>query len=630
MSRYYSNYSQYLGAQKCCDIKVQGPQGPQGPAGPAGIGQVGATGSTGQSLTGQTGDTGPTGSQGEVGPKGNVATVDAIYGNDYTASVGGSSYRTINAAISTVLSGQTVYVLPGIYNLSSGITIPNETSIRGMSLQTCVIQMTNVVADTTLITMGTNTRLEDFTLNLTSNGHYNLKGIVFPDTTSTNAKLRTCVVNVDNSNASTAGSSEIYGVECNGTGTLSNSSFSFNSLKGSTINVYSNGGGNKRGVLVSNSNIVSTRDLNVYVAQPTDTTSTGTYVGVETNDTQSQSGSIQLRTTTTGVVYPTGTQAYTASDILQTTPSTILDPTYLASPGIQVGPGTDLVTKSAGEKGFSTYVYPITVYYGLKGNITSAGSGGYLWPGTQQVSAGIFPDTGLPAAYYRAQQPSLISGISASLNIEPGSSNTLTLSVYVLPVTTQQTTAAIYKGTISGTTLTVTSSPSYGSIAVGQSVSGVGVAINTYIVSGSVNTWTIYPSQTVSTPVTMTNGSPSCTFTGSITGTTLTVTSITSGSLAIGQYISGTNVTAGTTITVGYGNTWTVSPTQTVTSTTLYTTGLISTPFTVIFGPTDTQKSFYNASKRLNTGDRVILYSSYTSGTPTNTAHDITAQIDMF
>jgi hypothetical protein len=497
-----------------------------------------------------------------------------------------------------------------------------------MSVQTCVIQMTNVVADTTLITMGTNTRLEDLTLNLTSSGHYTLKGIVFGGTTTANAKLRTCVVNVDNSTANTLGSSNIYGVECNGTGTLSNSSFSFNSLKGSTINIYSNGGGNKRGVLVSSSNIVSTRDLNVYVAQPTDTTSTGTYVGVETND-PAQTGSIQLRFTTTGVVYPTGTQAYTASDILQTTPSTILDPTYLANPGIQVGPGTDLVTKSACGKGFSTYIYPTTVYYGLKGNISSAGSGGYLWPGTQAVSAGTFPDPGLPAAYYRVQQPSLISGMSASLNIAPGGTNTLTLSVYVLQAITTSTTAAIYTGTISGTTLTVSSFN--GSIAVGQSVSGTGVAINTYIVSGSGTTWTIYPSQTVTSTTNMTNGSPSCTFTGSISGTTLTVISVTSGSIAIGQYISGPGVTSGTTITAQLTiNTWTVSPSQTVNITTLYTTGQISTPFTVTFGSTDTQKSFYNASQRCNTGDRVILYSSYTSGSPINTAHDITAQIDMF
>jgi hypothetical protein len=60
------------------------------------------------------------------------------------------------------------------------------------------------------------------------------------------------------------------------------------------------------------------------------------------------------------------------------------------------------------------------------------------------------------------------------------------------------------------------------------------------------------------------------------------------------------------------------------------TNGLLSTPFTVTFGSTDTQKSFYNASTRLNSGDRISLYTSYTSGSPANGAHDITCQLDMF
>ena len=144
---------------------------------------------------------------------------------------------------------------------------------------------------------------------------------------------------------------------------------------------------------------MSTRDTNIYVAAPTNTASTGSYVGVETNDTTNL-GSIQLRTTTVGVVRPTTGQTYSASDILQTTPATMTDPTYLASPGIQVGPGVDLVTKSAGNKGFSVYTYPTTVYYGLRGDISAGSSGGYLWPGTTVASGGGttngFPDTGTP------------------------------------------------------------------------------------------------------------------------------------------------------------------------------------------------------------------------------------------
>ncbi len=73
MSSYYPNYSQYLGAQRCCDSRGPGPVGPQGPTGPASIGQrgvtgaVGATGPTGRGCAGPTGPaggpTGPTGSK---------------------------------------------------------------------------------------------------------------------------------------------------------------------------------------------------------------------------------------------------------------------------------------------------------------------------------------------------------------------------------------------------------------------------------------------------------------------------------------------------------------------------------------------------------------------------------------
>jgi len=65
------------------------------------------------------------------------------------------------------------------------------------------------------------------------------------------------------------------------------------------------------------------------------------------------------------------------------------------------------------------------------------------------------------------------------------------------------------------------------------------------------------------------------TVTGSIAGTTLTVTSVSSGTLAVGQTISGTGVTAGTTIlslgvdTTGGVGTYTVSASQTVASTTI-------------------------------------------------------------
>lgn len=411
---------------------------------------------------------------------GNVLRVDAVYGNDSTASAGGSPYLTVQAAVAAALSGQTVWILPGTYTLTGGITIPNGVSLRGLSLQTVTVQYA-ATANTTLVTMGENSRVEDITWKLTSTGHYTLKGFVFPGTTSVTAKLRVCVVTVDNSTALVGGTSTVYGVEFSGTGTLAAGSFSFNSLKGSTINVFSNGGGIKRGVIITGSNISSMRDMNIYVAAPTNTASTGSYVGVETNN--GATGAVQLRATTVGVKVPAVGEAYTASDILQTTPPTVADPTYLASPGIQLGPGVDLVTKTAGGKPFSSYVYPTIVYYGLRGTLKDGGSSNaYMWPGTQGVSNNIFPDpTTNPAAFFRIQQPAILAGINAYLGAAPGAGYTTQFKV-------RRTASGGTITDVSGFTLSFTGTESNKSYYNSSQTFGAGDLLHMYIqnTSGSL------------------------------------------------------------------------------------------------------------------------------------------------
>jgi hypothetical protein len=74
--------------------------------------------------------------------------------------------------------------------------------------------------------------------------------------------------------------------------------------------------------------------------------------------------------------------------------------------------------------------------------------------------------------------------------------------------------------------------------------------------------------------------------TGSIATTVLTVTAVSSGALAIGDVISGSGVTAGTTITAfgtgtGGTGTYTVSASQTAASTTITATGALETGFYV-------------------------------------------------
>lgn len=297
--------------------------------------------------------------------------------------------------------------------------------------------------------MSEGSALEDLSLLMDVNSGTEITAIKFPGTTSQSSFVRNVSITINNL-ISFSATSNVIGVEFSGSGSaLTFASVPFENLISCSIEIKSNGSGNKRGILVSNSNQVAIRDSKIFVSQPVNTTSDGSYVGVETTN---NIGSIQIRSSSIGVVVPTQGQSYTASDILQTAPATITNPTYLASPGIQIGPGTDLVTKTAGGKGFSTFVYPTIIYYGLKGNIKTATNGvnAYCWPGTQLIASGSFPDTDLPAAFFRVQQPSLISGLSCSLNVAPGTGNNLYVTICVTPV----------GGSIASTAFTITLSGS--------------------------------------------------------------------------------------------------------------------------------------------------------------------------
>ena len=158
------------------------------------------------------------------------------------------------------------------------------------------------------------------------------------------------------------------------------------------------------------------------------------------------------------------------------------------------------------------------------------------------------------------------------------------INVYIVDGTNRYTwrisspSSAVFTGSISGTTLTVTAVTN-GTIGINQSLFGVGVTSETVITalgsgSGGVGTYTINLSQTVSSKL-MNSTNVGAVVTGSIAGTTLTVTAVTSGTLYVGQTIQGSTVTANTMITAlgtgtGGAGTYTVSTSQTVTSRTLY------------------------------------------------------------
>ena len=138
--------------------------------------------------------------------------------------------------------------------------------------------------------------------------------------------------------------------------------------------------------------------------------------------------------------------------------------------------------------------------------------------------------------------------------------------------------AAVFTGSISGTTLTVTAITN-GTIAINQALFGINVTQATVITAlgtgtGGIGTYTVNLSQTVASTQ-MNSATVGAVVTGDISGTTLTVSAVTSGTLTVGQTIQGSTVTAQTIITAlgtgtGGAGTYTVNNSQTVTSRTLY------------------------------------------------------------
>jgi hypothetical protein len=128
------------------------------------------------------------------------------------------------------------------------------------------------------------------------------------------------------------------------------------------------------------------------------------------------------------------------------------------------------------------------------------------------------------------------------------------LNVYIVDGTNRYTwrisnpNSAVFEGTISGTTLTVTSVLS-GTIAANQSLFGVGITNETVIVSGSGSTWTLNQANTIGTTIRMNSAAVAAVVTASMAATTLTVTAVASGTLFVGQTITGSTVTAKTIIT---------------------------------------------------------------------------------
>ena len=357
---------------------VNGPTGPQGPQGIPGTAV-------------NTGATGPTGAGPD--PVGNTLTVDAVYGNDTTAAADPyiKPFLTITAALSNASAGQLVFINPGTYNES--LVVPANVSVNGAGAQAVVIQKLNVTSNTTLLTMGSNCRVENFTANLSSASNVNLVGVDFPNGTVPTAKLRNSIWTI----TSTAlGSNTIVGCQSSGTSSLDFASA--NMIQRSSLNVISAGGGPTRGILVNGPNRFSVRDIVIFAR------GTGTnIIGVETTDADAFFDS--KTTTISGATHDINRSAG----------------------DIRLG-STDLVNNDANGNSFSVSTEPNHIYYGAIGNV---GNGTvFMAPGTIVYNSLSTTEFGLPFAQpvmvfegvFRATTP-LTTGVATFTLHKNASSN---------------------------------------------------------------------------------------------------------------------------------------------------------------------------------------------------------------
>jgi hypothetical protein len=372
---------------------------------------------------------------------GRTLIVDSVNGVDATAAVNGLPFLTIEGAIAYInansLTAVTIWVAPGTYTLSAGITIPATCSLRGSNTQTTTIRLTTSVT-ATLLTMGENSRIEDVTLSLIStNDTANLVGVSLPNTTMATSKLRGLVLTVNNSTVSVGSTTTVTGILSSGTSSLLPNSFVSTLSRAVTINVLSNGAGNKRGVLVNAANIMAMRDTQIYVAIPSNVASTGSYVGVETTNNLGKVSLIGC-----SVYGPTSVAlAYSGSDILQTLP------VERDSYGINIGPGTDLINRDAGGLPFELTTTPAIIPFAINAQLLSpGGTGRWFWPGTLSTGGDTTP------VFFRFDRKIIVQGISVNMRIAPGSGNNVVFTLYKSTLGTLATaTATAMTVTISNT-----------------------------------------------------------------------------------------------------------------------------------------------------------------------------------
>jgi hypothetical protein len=175
----------------------------------------------------------------------NTIRVQKATGNDLECSVGGSPCQTIARALTIATSGVEIYVAPGTYNEHS-LTVPRGVTLQGSQADLVRVQHLSAETDSTVLMIESDAHVQDLQVMLTSTQHHALTGIAFLEGAFPSASMRRVRVEVDNSAATSEGSSVVVGVSIAPESEAQDSSqvFETRTIEDSQIEVISIGGGN--------------------------------------------------------------------------------------------------------------------------------------------------------------------------------------------------------------------------------------------------------------------------------------------------------------------------------------------------------------------------------------------------
>lgn len=200
---------------------------------------------------------------------------------------------------------------------------------------------------------------------------------------------------------------------------------------------------------------------------------------------------------------------------------------------------------------------------------TGTGAAGtYTVSTSQSVSVGTTITGSSAAITVTAPTGDNTNQVASTAFVQTAITGTTAATATVARSVSQATSSATFTASRSGTTMTVTGTPS-GTIYSGQTLGGTGVTAGTITgqttgTPGGAGTYTTSSSQTLSSQtvtssglqqpalVTGSIGAHSVSFTATIAGTVMTVSAVPTGTIYIGETVTGTGVTAGTVI-LSYG-----------------------------------------------------------------------------